>query len=149
MLVATDLSPASHAAVAEGARIARETGARVTLLYVFDTGQWALPPDVPQSTLRRIADEATGAAMSVLGAMRERYYTGLPDVELRTAEHSSAAQAICTCARSWGVDLIIVGSHGRTGPSFSVIGSVTEKVVRAAPSRVLVVPCRDAADFAH
>jgi nucleotide-binding universal stress UspA family protein len=152
ILVPTDLSPASHAALDEAARISRECGAKVTVLHVFDAGPWALPPSVsnPESTLRRIVEEATGAAQSVLLALRERYFPGDPNVMLRTVEHSSAAQAICNCARDWGADLIVIASHGRTGPSSpGGVGSVSDKVVRGAGCRVLVVPSRDPQDFAH
>jgi nucleotide-binding universal stress UspA family protein len=152
ILVPTDLSPASHAALDEAARIARECGAKVTVLYVFDAGPWALPPSVqnPENTLRRMVEEATGAAQSVLLALRERYFGGDASVQLRTVEHSSAAQAICSCAREWGSDLIVIASHGRTGPSSpGGVGGVSDKVVRGAGCRVLVVPSRDPHDFAH
>jgi nucleotide-binding universal stress UspA family protein len=156
ILVPTDLSPASHAALNETARLLRFSPAKVTLLYVFDAGPWTLPPSVanrvsnPESTLRRMLEEANGAAYSVLLGLKERYLQGYPDIALRTLEHASAAQAISTCARDWGADLIVIASHGRTGPEASAaVGSVTEKVVRSAPCRVLVVPSRDPADFAH
>jgi nucleotide-binding universal stress UspA family protein len=152
ILVPTDLSPASHAALDEAARIARESQAKVTLLHVFDAGPWVLPPTVanPESMLRRMVEEATGAAQSVLLALRERYFGGDSNVLLRIIEHQSAAQAICTCAREWGADLIVIASHGRTGPSSpGGVGSVSEKVVRGALCRVLVVPSRDPQNFAH
>jgi nucleotide-binding universal stress UspA family protein len=148
ILVPTDLSPASHAALFEAARIARETQARVTVLYVFDAGPFPLPPTVanPESLLRSMAEEANGAAQSVLLGLRDRYFPGL-DVSLRTAENTSAAQAICALARELSADLIVLSSQGRTAAGG--VGSVTEKVVRTADMRVLVVPSRDPAELAH
>lgn len=151
ILVPTDLSPASHAALAETARMVQAEPCKVILLHVFDAGPYPLPPVAnPESMLRRMREEATGAAQSVLHSLRERFFAGIPGVELRIVEHTSAAQAICVGARDWGVDLIVVASHGRTGPAQAVgVGSVTEKIVRSAGCRVLVVPTRDPKDFAH
>jgi nucleotide-binding universal stress UspA family protein len=48
--------------------------------------------------------------------------------------------AIVDCAESERVDLIVMSSHGRTGLSRMLIGSVTDKILRGAPCPVLVVP---------
>lgn len=151
VLVPTDLSPASHAAIAEAARLARSEACKITLLYVLDTGTWVPPASVqnPESMLRRMVEEANGAAHSVLSALREHFLSGLPHVEVRTLEHASAALAICQCAREWGADLIVIASHGRAAVPASGVGSVTEKVVRAAECRVLVVPSGRASEVAH
>jgi nucleotide-binding universal stress UspA family protein len=152
VLVPTDLSPASHAAIAEAARLARAEACKITLLYVLDTEKWVPPPSVTnaESMLRRMVEEANGAAHSVLAALREHFFAGLSQVEVRTLEHASAALAICQCAREWGADLIVIASHGRAGavPPGGV-GSVTEKVVRAAECRVLVVPSARPSEIAH
>lgn len=49
-------------------------------------------------------------------------------------------KVICETAESEKVDLIIMGTHGRTGAARALIGSVSERVVRTAPCPVLVVP---------
>ncbi|MFN2257865.1 MAG: universal stress protein [Desulfuromonadaceae bacterium] len=46
-------------------------------------------------------------------------------------------------ARKENVDLIVVGTHGRTGISHVVLGSTAERVMRKAGRPVLTVPCRD------
>ena len=61
-------------------------------------------------------------------------------VDLVTVEHASAPLAICDYADKHGVDLIVIGTHGRTGMTRLMIGSVAEKVVRHAGCAVLVVP---------
>jgi nucleotide-binding universal stress UspA family protein len=50
--------------------------------------------------------------------------------------------SIVDCAEKEGVDLIIMSSHGRTGLSRMLIGSVTDKILRGAPCPVLVVPAK-------
>ena len=52
---------------------------------------------------------------------------------------ASAAQAIVDDARDQGIDLIVVGTHGRGGVSRVLLGSVAERVVRTAPCPVLTV----------
>ncbi len=151
ILVPTDLSPASFAGLAEAARIARAAPCTVFLVSVLEAGPWVLPPSVSnrESTLRRILEEASGAVQSVLASLQQHYFTGLGDVHARTVQHASAAQAICACAEQWGVDLVVLSSHGRSGPGASQIGGVTEKVVRGAHCRVLVVPAQKSEALAH
>jgi nucleotide-binding universal stress UspA family protein len=50
--------------------------------------------------------------------------------------------AIVDCAEKEGVDLIVMSSHGRSGLSRMLIGSVTDKVLRGSPCPVLVVPLK-------
>jgi len=52
----------------------------------------------------------------------------------------SAARAIAEYAASHGVDLIVIGTHGRTGVSRALLGSVAKAVIRRAACRVLTVP---------
>jgi nucleotide-binding universal stress UspA family protein len=59
-------------------------------------------------------------------------------------EVGDAASTICNTAGRLGVDMIVVGSHGRTGLSRLFLGSVSEHVVRHAPCPVLVVRPRAA-----
>lgn len=159
MLVATDLSPASYAALAEAARIAalsaKNLGTEpipVRVLHVFDVAPFrSLPADatLPSSTLRRIAEEANGAAHSVLLGLCGRFFQGLTKVEIQIVEHDGAAAGICESARANAVDLIVMASHGRSGRAASTHGSTTAKVVRGAPCRVLVVPSDDPESHTH
>lgn len=158
ILVATDLSSASYAALAEGARVAALGASQVCMLHVFDVSALhLLPPELSENTLRRIAEEANGAAHSVLSNLRARFFASLPgsNIELRIVEHEGAAAGICASALALGVDLIVVGSaaapakYGRSGRARSALGSVTEKVVRGAHCRVLVVPSEDPESHTH
>jgi nucleotide-binding universal stress UspA family protein len=57
----------------------------------------------------------------------------------KRAEVGDAATTICRVAQELGVDVVVVGSHGRTGVSRLFLGSTSEHVVRHAPCPVLVV----------
>jgi nucleotide-binding universal stress UspA family protein len=52
--------------------------------------------------------------------------------------HGTPLQEIIDTAKATGADLIIMGTHGRTGLHHVLVGSVAEKVVRLAPCSVLV-----------
>jgi nucleotide-binding universal stress UspA family protein len=159
ILVATDLSPASYAALAEAARLAalpaKSLGGEplpLRILHVFDVAPFRLLPldaTLSPSTLRRITEEANGAAHSVLLGLCARFFQGLTRVEIQIEQHDGAAAGICAIAQAHGVDLIVMGSHGRSGRGASAYGSTTAKVVRGAPCRVLVVPADDPESHTH
>jgi nucleotide-binding universal stress UspA family protein len=81
-------------------------------------------------------DEDTGAAMELLNA----YTAPSPRV---TIEHrlleGSAATVITETASETGADMIVMGTHGRTGLSRLMMGSVAEEVLRRAPCPVLTI----------
>lgn len=146
LVVATDLSEGSRAALDEAKRLAQAFGCQVTLAHVFELPAWLAHDASPrgESLRRRIAEEASGAAQSVLLGMRERHFSGLAGVAIRTLEHESVAQGIVDLVSELGADLVLLSSHGRSGAS-----GVVEKLVRLSPCRVLVVPSAGLATFAH
>ena len=63
---------------------------------------------------------------------------GIKDI-VKMTRFGSPYQEILNVAQEKGVDLIVMGTHGRSGIAHFLIGSVTEKVIRTAPCPVLVV----------
>jgi nucleotide-binding universal stress UspA family protein len=120
VLFATDFSEASRLAGRTAAELARHFGARLHVLHV-----------VPPVTDPTPAPEALRAAAAELGA----------DLSVVTAVASGrVASQIVNYARRHAVDLIVLGTHGRTGVSHAILGSVAEAVMRRASCRVLTVP---------
>jgi len=120
VLFATDFSRPSRLAGRTAAEFARQFGARLHVLHV-----------VPPVTDPTPAPAALRAAAAELG-------TGLSVV---TAVASGrVASQIVDYARRHAVELIVLGTHGRTGVSHAILGSVAEAVVRRASCRVLTVP---------
>ena len=143
ILIATDLSPASLPAVDKGAVLARQVGVPVHLLYVYDPALlsplFLLPGGpmlVPSSD--RIDDFEKGILIRLRQLQSERL-TGITGVEHHIRQDPNAAEGICSAARDLAADLVIVGTHGRTGLDRAFIGSVAERVVRHAPCPVLTV----------
>jgi nucleotide-binding universal stress UspA family protein len=139
IVVATDGSPPADKALDYAVAHAKLVGARlrvVTVLeyQVYGMGAGALGPQV--AAVYPQADEAATAVVTSAAARARRAGIECDEVLLRAHEASSA---IVRDAEAAGADLIIVGSHGRTGLSRMLLGSVAERVVRLAASPVLVV----------
>jgi nucleotide-binding universal stress UspA family protein len=120
ILLPTDFSAATEAAALVATAMARETGARLHLVHVVPP---ATDPSLGSEQLTRLGRQ--------LG-------TGLA-VELALLS-GRAAREITTYARDKGIDLIVMSTHGRTGVSRTLLGSVAEAVVRLSPCLVLTVP---------
>jgi nucleotide-binding universal stress UspA family protein len=140
ILVATDFSEASQAALLYGRQFARAHGATLHVLHVVGSaaadmatsvgmgpGIGQLQMDLEDDALRRlddlvVVDRESGTA-------------------IRTAAITSApiAATIVEYAEAHHVDLIVLGTHGRTGFAYFFMGSVAQHVVRRAPCPVLTV----------
>lgn len=132
ILVGTDFSEASRAALDAGRNLARAAGARLTLLHVCPPGVDALGA----------AGLEQGMAMGhrvheALAVLKDRL-TGVPDSRVELVTDPSPAAALVDFAASHEVDLIVVGSHGRGAAGRFLLGSVADRVARHAGCSVLV-----------
>jgi nucleotide-binding universal stress UspA family protein len=140
ILVPVDFSPHSDAAVAYGARLAARLNATIQLLHVvedpFLTGAWSAELYIPD--VGRMIDSA------VINA-RHRLDELLPAASAHGAPVSTdvvvgaPSRAIPDYAETNGFDLILMGTHGRTGLTHALLGSVAERVLRHAPCAVLTL----------
>jgi nucleotide-binding universal stress UspA family protein len=136
VLAATDLSEPSLAAVAAAAEEARRRGVELKVAHAIDflqgeatyIAQLGTPSTFSSSSLRDPASDRLSAMMLKAGVSAERRIVEGP-----------AAAAIVREAEAVGAELIVVGSRGRTGLARLLLGSVAEKIVRAAACSVLVV----------
>ena len=120
ILFPTDFSAESEVAGWVARSLAVESGARLHVLHAVPP---VTDPTPPAESLARVAQQ--------LGA----------DLRVQTAlVHGAAGRHIVDYARHNGIDLIVLGTHGRTGISHAILGSVAEQVVRRAPCLVLTVP---------
>ena len=136
VLFATDGSEASNAAGALAARMARDWGAKLTVVHAYEIppmsyiGAPMLPVDVAPAILRAIRGRLDGAVAIVRETM--------PAAEA-VLQHGEPCPAILQTAKDVGADLIVVGTHGHRGIAHAFLGSVAEKVVRLSPVPVLTV----------
>jgi nucleotide-binding universal stress UspA family protein len=141
ILYATDLSAASTAAWDEAQRLARLSQAELVLLHVVPP--FAFPPEgyFPASVYQEMVDAAHGEAHETLGRLLERQVD--PWLKVRTRiEEGPAATRILDVAGEEKVDLIVMGTHGRSGLPRLVLGSVADRVVRQATCPVLTARVR-------
>jgi len=146
ILVATDFSDISDEALRAAALYAKTFHSRVLVAHVFDPTP-NVPPVVwsrPDLLERSIRVEIEEAIRETLTAKTAELLKEVPEVELSVIQHPSAGRAIVEMAEDEGADLVILGSHGRSGLSRAFLGSVAERVVRHAPCPVLVVRVRHA-----
>ena len=133
ILACVDFSEHSTQALAELGEYARANGSKVTLIHIADTK--AFVP--PQAVLDAVSATDEAAHRAELAKLREKHLADI-DVEIAVHTDHAPAKAICEYAEAHGVDLIVVGSHGRGGVERWLIGSVAERVVRHATSNVYV-----------
>jgi nucleotide-binding universal stress UspA family protein len=140
VLAATDLSDPSVPALAAGGEEARRRGAELVVVHAMDFGEAtmasaALAPFIVGSPLPAAAfEEARVLARQVIDQHLERL--GLK-AEVVIVD-GPAAKVVVDLAEERGAQLAVVGTRGRTGISRILLGSVAERVVRAAPCSVLV-----------
>jgi nucleotide-binding universal stress UspA family protein len=140
ILLATDGSDASVHAATLAVDLARVHGARLTALYVVDPypylGIGESNPMGFQAYMSAALDHAA-RAHSQVAALCDK--GGKPvELALRMAQDVPAAEGIINAAKEAQADLIVVGSHGRSGLGRMLLGSVAGKVVAHSPLPVLI-----------
>lgn len=139
ILLATDGSEASGHAARLAVGLARAHGARLTAVYVVDPypylGMGEANPLGFQAYMGAAAEHAAAAHAAVLTLCAE---SPRLEPQLRRIEDAAAASGIVATAQAEDCDLIVVGSHGRSGLQRLVLGSVAAKVVAQSEIPVLV-----------
>ncbi|MDX1610750.1 MAG: universal stress protein [Candidatus Thermoplasmatota archaeon] len=134
ILVPTDGSDTSEHALEVALEVAENMGSHVTGLYVMDSSAYAaFPGDLEWESIKAMLEQESKHALSSLEEQCEALGLGC-HVEVREGH---PAQEIIQA--SDGHDLVVMGTHGRSGLDHLLMGSVTEKVIRHAPIPVLVV----------
>lgn len=146
ILVPIDFSPGSRAALDYAGFLARSLGATIDLLHV-----WRPPAYVPAGLLVVIPGSADRATLEQLAEseIAKQMKATITELEHDQGIHArlrlgidagNPADSIVQLAERGHFDLIVMGTHGRTGVARLLLGSVAERVARLAPCPVLVVP---------
>ncbi len=141
ILVATDGSAASRNAAHMAVRLAHEQGARLTALFVVDPypyiGLGQTNPLGFQAYMAHAQEHAAQAHAEIEAMCREGGRQ--LNLQVRMAEDVTPSAGIVQTARELRADLIVIGSHGRSGIARLMLGSVAGQVVAQSPVPVLVV----------
>ncbi|MFC7229852.1 universal stress protein [Salinirubellus salinus] len=135
VLVATDGSDAAGHALDHGVSLAAETGAALHLVTAVDPGALGGVGrvDVAVEAMEDAAERVLETACTTAEA------AGVDPVDASVLSGPSVHESIEAYVADEGVSLLVLGTHGRTGLDRFVLGSVTERLVRAAPVPVLAV----------
>jgi len=140
ILVPVDYSPGSLQALKYAADLAKPLGAELLALAVVEPILFVVPDyaGAQSSTLAELINEQRRAARAELARLERRY--AKRGVRLRPLVLiGRPSTAINETATRLKADLIIMATHGRTGVSRLLMGSVTERVVRTATCPVLTL----------
>lgn len=134
LLVPTDGSDAASAAVESALALAHQFDASIHAIHVLELGE--LPANAgPEATA-----ELTGAGEAALSAVEDRAEDAGVTATTELIETTDAVHdVVVDYAIDEGIDAIVMGTHGRTGVSRFVLGSVTERTLRVSPVPVLSV----------
>lgn len=137
ILCPVDFSPFAQAALDEAASLAKGMGSKVCLLHAYQNPAYVLP-----------MSGYVGPTADMLGRMRQQVEEELGGMAAKLSERGIEVETatiegipykvITDHAHEWGADLIVMGTHGRTGLTHALTGSVAERVVRLAECPVLI-----------
>jgi len=136
ILIPTDGSELAERGMAHGLALAKSLGTKVSIIFVVEpfsemTGRLR---DAVATYAELRKKEATSALDRAANAAKEAGVS----CETVQVENEQPHQAIIAAAEDKGCDLIVMSSHGRSGLSMLLIGSVTNKVLTLAKTPVLV-----------
>jgi len=131
ILAPTDFSELSARGVRYACQLAKDVGAEVIIFNVVLLDETNVVDKREVEQHKKRLDEFIAEKIAGAGA----------DLKIRNVVNAGQPfGAIVDCAENEHIDLIVMSSHGRSGLSRMLIGSVTDKILRGAPCPVLVVP---------
>ena len=139
VLVATDFSEAADAALAYGRALARAFGATLHVLHVADDMYMRLGGDAYAAVLPELQEDVERQAKDRLARLLIDDDSMPLPTKSAVITADATAPAIVNFAAKAGIDLIVVGTHGRSAVAHLLMGSVAERVVRTARCPVLTV----------
>ena len=140
-IVPYDFSVHARAALFAATDLAKRLSADLHLIHVVEPPPYAYGAGmggaaVPSSIdMTEIHEQATKSLRDVVDGIRD--FPG--KIEPHVVEGSGIANVICEFAEELGADLLVMGTHGRTGLAHVFLGSVAERTLRSAPCPVLTI----------
>jgi len=134
IIVATDLSGSSEAALEYARKLAAAYGARIVMAHGIDPVEYADVDTVPVQVLTGLTEEARAVLDKLSGdLLREGIHS---HSEIR---QGAVAQMLLDVARQYEAGLIVIGTKGMEGAGPVIVGAIAEQLVRLAPCPVLAV----------
>jgi nucleotide-binding universal stress UspA family protein len=147
ILCPVDFSEGSDAALEYALFLSERFGAKVDLVHVWQV-PYAVRPDLmvftEVSTARSLYEGMRDQAQAELTRQLDAIPEGVRGNVTGRLLHGETVSALLDLLAKGEHDLVVMGTHGRTGLSHAVMGSVAERVVRRSPVPVLTLPKRAA-----
>jgi nucleotide-binding universal stress UspA family protein len=144
ILVPTDFSPHAEDALRLASELAKSSQATLCLVHVYDLTPISVPEGMTFYNASALAHMRNELTRRLTDVQRTALTAGVREVEMKLME-GQPYREIVRAAEDTHAQLIVMGSHGRTGLAHILLGSVAERVVRKAPCPVIVVPCKEQA----
>jgi nucleotide-binding universal stress UspA family protein len=138
ILFPVDLSEASPKLVPYVTTMAEKFGAEIHLLFVARVFAYFSGIYVPHPSINKFEDEIVEGAKKRLKEFTEEYFSDFPKTRAEVVP-GDISEEILKYTGSKGIDLLILGTHGRKGLEKVVFGSVAERVAKTSPVPVLLV----------
>lgn len=138
ILFPTDFSQGARAAMDYALSLAQDYKAKLILLYVIQDisiAEWYIPSSISAADLVADMQKSAEQEMVKWGAEAAQKTQNIE----RLVKRGVPFVEIIGTAKERGADLIVIGTHGRTGIDHMLFGSTAEKVVRKSPCPVLTV----------
>ena len=139
IVFATDGSPSAAKASQTAIELARTSGAKLTVVFVIDPYPYMSLGEGTGDAFQAYMNAAYAASAKVTEDLVEQAQKAGVTMEKSVIEGADVASAIVMVAEQQGGDLVVVGSHGRTGIQKFILGSVASKVLTMSKVPVLIV----------
>jgi len=134
IVVATDLTGQSEAALEYARKLAAGYGARIVLAHGVDPRDYAAVASVPGRVLKGLPEEARAALDKMAGELQQSGIHSHSEIR-----QGAVAQMLVDVARQYQAGLIVIGTQGMQGAGPVLVGAVAEQLVRMSPCPVLAV----------
>lgn len=138
ILYPVDLSEVSSKIVPYVLTLAHKFNAEIHMLFVISSLEHYATFYIPHPSLDKFEQELTKGADQKLREFAREFLNDYPSVRMEVL-HGDPAEEIVKYVESQGIDLIVMGTHGRKGLEKVIFGSVADQVVKRSPVPVMTV----------
>ena len=139
ILVPVDGSETSFAAVAKAAELAKAFGSKITVVQVLTLDPYIAAEYITANQTNDLIERARASIVKTLEEAKQKFTEQSVEAETKLLEGQVIAREITNAAKDLNADLIVIGSHGRTGLKKLFLGSVAQSILSEGTTPVLVV----------
>ena len=137
ILIAVDDGPISEKVALNGFQLGKQLNAEIAVLSVIDISLVRRGDEVTQDELE---DMSKGELRRSQQMLIDKVFK---DFKVSAfVEDGKPSETILKIADDWGADLIVLGTHGRTGIKHLLMGSVAERVMRHSLKPLVIIPAK-------